>query len=130
MIDFIANQLHNISIISQLRIIVLLWLLKIFKWWDAAVGHYHFFLLVNDGGSDFWILISTLIGCISWLGGSISANSIHVHPGKANTHFWLNPSIQFTKCIETYICLSLYCMHRDRRHNRFDFYFSFFVILE
>jgi len=34
----------------------------------------------NDGGLAFCILIRTLIGCISWFGGSIWANSISVIP--------------------------------------------------
>lgn len=40
--------------------------------------------LASVGGSDFCILINTLIGCISWLGGSIWANSIKVIPGNKN----------------------------------------------
>lgn len=39
----------------------------------------------NLGGLDFWILMNTLIGCISWFGGLISANSINVIP--ANTPY-------------------------------------------
>ena len=37
----------------------------------------------SEGTSDFWILMRTRMGCISWLGGSIWASSIRVIP--ANT---------------------------------------------
>lgn len=40
----------------------------------------HFDGCSSLGGSDFWIFNSTLIGDISWLGGSIWANSIRVIP--------------------------------------------------
>ena len=32
---------------------------------------YHFDGFAREGGSDFCILINTLIGCMSWFGGSI-----------------------------------------------------------
>ena len=40
----------------------------------------HLFGWSNLGGSDFWILSSTLMGVISWKGGSIWANSMRVTP--------------------------------------------------
>lgn len=40
----------------------------------------HFEGCSSLGGSDFWIFNSTRIGDISWLGGSIWANSISVIP--------------------------------------------------
>lgn len=54
-------------------------------------GNYYYLIWTNHldglasvGGSDFCILINTLIGCMSWFGGSIWANSIKVIPGNKN----------------------------------------------
>ena len=41
---------------------------------------YHLFLSVSCGGSAFGILNSTLMGCMAWYGGCISASSISVTP--------------------------------------------------
>jgi len=41
---------------------------------------YHLFLNCSRGGSALGILNNTLMGCMSWYGGCISASSISVMP--------------------------------------------------
>ena len=41
---------------------------------------YHLFLNCSRGGSALGILNNTLMGCMSWYGGCISASSIRVMP--------------------------------------------------
>ena len=52
--------------------------------------YYHLEGCFNVGGRDFCIFTNTLIGCISWFGGSISANSIRVMPARNSTIELLN----------------------------------------